>query len=155
MSGRKVKYITVTPQNFNWVLGKLTKFFSHKRFSTTIAYDKGNTKRFNGCFRRMNRNFRIKVIKVFNESFNEEPCAVINYDYEEYYSFHRKDHGDCSTCVRIGDCVAFCGNRIILKKKEIISDRHEYCYSCYQIESVKRHCDVEYKPLSYLFWKIV
>lgn len=132
-----MKMIKITEKNFMSVAGRIKKFFDHKDVVTWHNFNCGGKRHIQGDFKvncrdyfKMSRENKIKPIFRYHNveatiiplAFNKEPILRVNLDYDNGF------------LIKIGQSVAFCGNRIV-----IISDCGYYrnpgdkLYEVYQI----------------------
>lgn len=131
-----MKVLTVTEKNFNFIAGRLMKFFNHKNFVSWYQLSGGVKKRISTTINREDMTCHYSNVKfeVGEDLFTGNPVMV-------YYL----SHNDTGSII-IGDKVAFLGNSVIIRTRynsyideidlifcnKVAIDK--YLYECFQIE---------------------
>lgn len=128
-----MKVITITEDNIKDVYGRLRKFFynnSKTGFECWHNFDCGFKK-------HISRYVEIKNRKVRICNLYPAPIEIKLHEKCMYIAFNlTATDGDG---VQIGDKIAFCGNRIIIRKKWFLPHDHNYVYTVYQAYPMDQH----------------
>lgn len=134
-----MKMITITKENFVQVASRIKKFFDHHDVVTWHNFNCGGKRHIQGDFYLnvdgyfiRKRRGRVKPVFRYNRA-NAEIVPLGSEHFKEPFIrlFLDEDNG---ALIKIGQQVAFCGNRLIL-----LSDASSYrgkgakCYEVYQL----------------------
>lgn len=125
-----MRSITITEKNINEICGRLRKFFYNNNktgFETWHNFDCGFKK-------RIDPNIEIAGEKIRNIISYPAPLSI-SLETSLFGSKHIIIHytAEDSESLQIGDKIAFCGNRIMMRQKWCLSD-YKYVYSVYQVK---------------------
>lgn len=135
----RMKIITITEKNANWVIGRLNRFFKHDKMLVWHQFDCGIRKRL-GSIIDLGVNSRpfnnpkkmVDVTRMYDGvsfrkynnpyivDYYRDTVACIDLNYDEGYT------------IGIGDKIVFLGNRIIVRNNFNMIG-HQYLYTCFQI----------------------
>jgi hypothetical protein len=115
----KLKTILITDGNKARIWSKLNKFFSHSAYTKWHTYDCG-----------MRKRIRHKMPGSSN-TMEYYPCVKAKLSDED--TFVISLNVGSSRTIKVGDSIAFVGNRIIVKTKWWGNGEYSWLYWCCQI----------------------
>lgn len=122
--------IIITEKNFSNVAARVVKFFNGADIVQWHSFDCGMKRHIPTDFvmdigeergRRINCTRRYTNVSAkIGEFMNGDRCVRIRFNE------------DCAACIKVGDVVKFCGNRIQLRTK-FINSNFKWLYETYQL----------------------
>jgi len=127
---------TLSEKNVSYVSGLIRKFFQKDRvYKTWHQFNCGMKKRIGSKTSiRMPGELKDTFVSTNNKAFNVN-CAIRknNKWYPTSITYLDKFTEDCGFCLKLGDKVAFYGNRIVFRTLEPFGNgEHRHLYTCFQ-----------------------